>query len=349
MNKFFSALIIFLAVTGCSGPEGHSFDFEKEGGSSISISLDPDCSSIDKNNFDSIINVTTQIFESRLSKYGITKFNIVRSGKQIRIEISDEIDKTSILNLLQSRGDIGFYETYTNKEMYTSFLEANNKTRMLFDTDSGFVSMKNEFIKKNIGDIENPLLSLIDLMLDEQWGAKYPSVESSMMGLVRKTDTQYISKFLYHPFIRRSFPNNLQFIWFDNWKDDDVDSSLYISLHMLKTTEHQKPNLLGQHILSAKSEYNSDYATYEINLRFTDKGSLLWKDLTAKNVNREIAVVLDGILIMLPVVQSVILNGNANISGYFSESESKEMASILSSGTLPCKCRTEVEANGPEL
>jgi len=352
MNKFFGIILILLIATGCgSDPvnSDHTYNFEEEGGTVISVNLDPDCLSGNKINSDSIINTTHKIFESRLTKYGISKFNIVQMNHKLRIEILDDIDQKRIINLIQSRGDLGFYETYTNKEMYTSFLEADKKIRMLFESDSAFLSTKNEIGEKGISYLENPLVSLINMMLDEQYGAGFPSHESAMMGFALKTDTALISKCLIHPFVKRTFPNNLQFIWSEDIKDENSDSSIYVSLYMLKSIGYQKPALTSQYIKNAESVYNSDYGIYEINLRFTEDGSKLWKDLTAKNVNRQIAIVNDGILITAPMVQSVILGGNAVISGDLNETESKEIAAILSSGTLPCKCKVEVNAEGPEL
>jgi SecD/SecF fusion protein len=69
------------------------------------------------------------------------------------------------------------------------------------------------------------------------------------------------------------------------------------------------------------------------------EGAMRWKKITGENINRCIAVVIDGYVRSYPRVMSVIAGGNTEITGNFSLTEAQSLSAILSSGTnvLPLK------------
>lgn len=70
-------------------------------------------------------------------------------------------------------------------------------------------------------------------------------------------------------------------------------------------------------------------------LKFDDEGTKLFADLTKANINKPIAIVLDGQILSAPTVQSEITNGEAYITGSFTADEAKLLATRLNSGALP--------------
>jgi protein-export membrane protein SecD len=72
-----------------------------------------------------------------------------------------------------------------------------------------------------------------------------------------------------------------------------------------------------------------------VALELTDEGAKLFADITKRNLNKIVAIYVDGQPISTPVVESEILNGQAVISGRFSVQEAKLLATRLNAGALP--------------
>nr|MDQ3622519.1 protein translocase subunit SecD [Verrucomicrobiota bacterium] len=72
-----------------------------------------------------------------------------------------------------------------------------------------------------------------------------------------------------------------------------------------------------------------DVEGWGVNLRFNSKGADLFGKLTAENVGNRFAIVLDGEIQSAPVINEPIYGGTASISGDFSETEARTLASVL--------------------
>jgi protein-export membrane protein SecD len=87
-----------------------------------------------------------------------------------------------------------------------------------------------------------------------------------------------------------------------------------------------------------------------VTFSFNQKGSVRFGKLTADNIDRPFAIVLDDIVQSAPVIRSAILGGNGQISGNFSIEETNNLSIILRSGALPAKLIiVEVRSVGPSL
>ena len=71
-----------------------------------------------------------------------------------------------------------------------------------------------------------------------------------------------------------------------------------------------------------------------MELTLTKDGTTKFADATAANLQKRISIVYDGETISSPVVQAVISDGKAQISGQQSIEEAKELASIIRIGSL---------------
>lgn len=60
-------------------------------------------------------------------------------------------------------------------------------------------------------------------------------------------------------------------------------------------------------------------------------------DITRKNLGKQLAIFLDEDLLTAPVIQEVIPNGQARITGNYTNESAKELADILNAGALPAK------------
>lgn len=98
----------------------------------------------------------------------------------------------------------------------------------------------------------------------------------------------------------------------------------------------------GQQIVkdSVSSGFNQQAGKNEVSFRFNagpgQQGSATWSRLTQENLQRQIAILLDGEVISAPVVQGVTPVGSAtSITGDFTIEEAQALAGNLRYGALP--------------
>ncbi|MFA6095471.1 MAG: protein translocase subunit SecD [Candidatus Paceibacterota bacterium] len=93
--------------------------------------------------------------------------------------------------------------------------------------------------------------------------------------------------------------------------------------------------LTGRFLKKALLEFNQ--TTYEptVALEFNDEGAKLFGKITKANVGKIVAIFLDGQPISMPVVQTEITSGRAQITGSFKVEEARTLVRNLNYGALP--------------
>ena len=71
-----------------------------------------------------------------------------------------------------------------------------------------------------------------------------------------------------------------------------------------------------------------------VSFRLNSRGAVRFGDVTAANVGRPFAIVLDGEVISAPTIQEAITGGSGQISGNFTVSTADDLAILLRSGSL---------------
>ncbi|WP_236794563.1 protein translocase subunit SecD [Amycolatopsis sp. GM8] len=74
---------------------------------------------------------------------------------------------------------------------------------------------------------------------------------------------------------------------------------------------------------------------WTVDLTFKSAGRQIWADFTTKNIQQRAAFVLDTQVVSAPTIQSAIVDGNTQISGQFTQQQTKDLADILKYGSLP--------------
>lgn len=107
--------------------------------------------------------------------------------------------------------------------------------------------------------------------------------------------------------------------------------------------------LTGKDLKDAKAQVSQGNQAV-VGLEFSEEGGKKFADLTARNIGKQIAIVLDGEVLTAPVVQEAITGGRAQISGSRNVEEAEHLAILLRSGSLPVKIEVmENRTVGPTL
>jgi len=102
-------------------------------------------------------------------------------------------------------------------------------------------------------------------------------------------------------------------------------------------------------ILSDAYVEAGEFGLPEVSFRLNTEGAKAFGRLTGANVNRRLAIVLDGKVQSAPVIQSRITDAG-RITGQFTREEAHDLATVLQSGALPAPIAIEEERTvGPTL
>ncbi len=141
----------------------------------------------------------------------------------------------------------------------------------------------------------------------------------------------------------------------DSEKIKEVRASHILFPTMSESQVKQSPKwqytgLTGKQLEDAYISFNSRTNEPEVTLDFNKEGERLFGEITERNVNKPVAIFLDGSPLSTPTVQEPIKSGKAVITGKFSIKEAKELARRLSAGALPVPIEIISQQNiGPSL
>jgi preprotein translocase subunit SecD len=96
----------------------------------------------------------------------------------------------------------------------------------------------------------------------------------------------------------------------------------------------------------AIGQFNDPY----VSITFDGKGGREFERITAENVKKRMAIVLDNTIYSAPVIQERISGGRAQITGTFTTQEANDLAIVLRAGALPAPLKIIQDLTvGPSL
>jgi preprotein translocase subunit SecD len=112
----------------------------------------------------------------------------------------------------------------------------------------------------------------------------------------------------------------------------------------------RKVEVSGDRLVDAQPNFDQRSGQPIVNFRFDRQGARQFGDITAANVNKPFAIVLDNKVISAPVIREPILGGSGQISGGFTVKDAQDLALLLRAGALPAPVTfLEERTVGPDL
>lgn len=106
--------------------------------------------------------------------------------------------------------------------------------------------------------------------------------------------------------------------------------------------------ITGDRLTDAQFSFHD--AAPGVSLTFDAVGAKKFAEITANNVNRQFAIILDNVVISHPNIKEPLMGGSAFISGGFKPAEAQELALLLRAGALPAPLNViEERTVGPSL
>src|SRR5262245_57897882 len=100
----------------------------------------------------------------------------------------------------------------------------------------------------------------------------------------------------------------------------------------------KEPQMRGTEVASAQMRLDLDQerpGSPGVSFNLTSKGGAVFADITSRNVQRRLAIVLDNRVQSAPNIRERIPGGHGSITGSFTEEEAQNLSIVLRSGALP--------------
>ena len=318
-----------------------------------------------------------QILRARIDRFGTAQPNIqmLPNSGRIQIELPGVENKERVRSLLQGVAKLEFFEVYSSQE-YGSALGQANAILIAENQKEGEASTAPSGLDALSGEettpaetTEDDALSLDDLASDStddgleeiaadttQSSEDFLNSQSILFKYAQQygiftfpiDDTMAVNRVIKRADIRNLFPKNLEFMWDAKTRTIEESGDVVISLTPIKTRRGEAP-IEGDVIRRAVQDFD-EKGSPSVSMAMTPEGAKKWRALTAANIGRQVAIVLDDYVFSAPTVQSEIPNGQSIITGNFTIDEAQDLASILEAGALPAPTRIVEEAViGPSL
>src|SRR6185369_10917829 len=97
----------------------------------------------------------------------------------------------------------------------------------------------------------------------------------------------------------------------------------------------RKAMITGDLLTDAQVRIDSQFNQPYVAIEFNSTGARLFDQVTAANVGKRFAIVLDNTIYSAPVIRERISGGSAQISGSFTDKDAADLSIVLRAGSLP--------------
>ena len=293
------------------------------------------------------------------------------------LEFWETYDFKEVYNyLIEANDKLADYYASFNEEVSDSNIVDETQDAPAVDENKSLTDLVNEDPTESLSDLtkEDTTESLLDLVQEDSLGTKeetagrkslfsimtpnvvqdekgnfYPG-RGPVIGRAEIRDTAQINNMLRMDIIKNIFPRNINMLWsVKPIKDQNRAMTSILELVALKKSNDGRASIDGDVVINARQDFDQ-YGGNEISMTMNSKGAKDWKRLTANNIGKSVAIVLDNYVYSYPTVNSEIPNGRSQITGDFTLEEAKDLANVLKAGKTPAPARIVEEAVvGPSL
>jgi SecD/SecF fusion protein len=329
---------------------------------------------------DMAVDRAIEIVRRRVDRFGVTEPSIQRQGaRRIIVELPGVDDPERVRNLLRGTARLEFrlmadpndlrnslqniIEYYEGREEPGALPEpATGGDPVAFAEEEPIVSPAEPLdeeqqaeldpLDEQIAEVEDDdTLDIADPLGDFDMGQNpllarmQPVGQGVVFGAVSVRDSAAVNAMLGDDAVQRMLPSGIELMYEANPIGRDGQGfDVYYLLAVRSQIE-----LTGDVITDARVDFD-EVNRPEVTMVMNAEGARQWARITGANINRNVAVVLDGVVYSYPTVITRIVGGRSSITGLASRAEAQDIVTILMSGALPAPVDiVEERTVGPSL
>ena len=309
------------------------------------------------------IDRSYKIIRSRVDKFGVANPVIQRipgSGR-IQVELPGIDNPERVKKLLTGAAKLEFCEVYemqnyspgleqlgaylTSKDLEEKIAKQKTTTTANADTTKKGNSLESALAGK--GNVKKDSAQA-DSTAQIGLAKLFFPIGNGDLGVYVK-DTAKVNEIMSRPEVKTMFPNDLSFVYDVKAKTETKGNKDFVEMYAIKRLTGGKAALEGDVMSDARQDFD-DMRKVEVTMSMNPEGARKWKTITAANIGKRVAILLDNAIYSAPVVNGEIPNGRSSITGNFTVEEGQDLANVLKAGKLPAPTRIVEEAYvGPSL
>jgi len=312
-------------------------------------------SSLIENSEDAVTRAV-EIIRNRVDQYGVSEPSIQRQGsRRIIVELPGVAREEEAKKLLQGTALLEFRivrdpdftfpimqkidDVLAGKVLDTAKVVSEDGGTESSPTDTSVASADTTTPEGELSEEEfrkqHPFFSIA--ILDQQG--------RTADAYVRVEDKNKLELMLNRPDVQKVIPNNVEFKFQARTQKDPEGNEFYVMYLVNK-----EPELTGGVITDATANIDPNTSAPIVSMTMNSEGATEWARITGANVNKRIAIMLDGGIFSAPVVKGKIPGGRSQIEGMADLNEAKLLEIVLKAGALPAPVDIiEERTVGPSL
>ena len=293
------------------------------------------------------LNITKNMIMMRLEGIGAKdlKVEIHNDKNEINLKFRSNWSMDQLTSLLTMPGKFELLETFSNEEFFPVLQQLNDTIaytnapdKKLFRTkevtpvatsDTGSLS---QYIKEKPAGSDpekefmdkNPLFAVVCPSID----ANNQLLNSPAVGRLLRKDSAKFNRMIATD-AAKAVLSNLAAIRYGAPPGDSI-----LNIYAVKLPQNEESAFGNNLINEAKLDFNASKEPV-VYIEMTKLGTVKWARMTEKNINRFIALAIDGFVISCPRVLGKITGGATEIAGDYTVESAKALASLINSGPLP--------------
>ncbi len=317
-----------------------------------------------------------EIIRQRIDRFGVTEPSIQRQGTgRIVVELPGVDDPARVRDLLRGTAKLSFHLTPTTADVAAvqqrlaqhfagsepaaetaesvaadtsasvAGVAAGDSGQVASAADSGAAALdriaggaRTTATTAGTAVASKPFTEVFRFLSPEQVGPNSP-----LFAQVLASDTAAARRYLTDPAAAALIPPTMRLLM--TAKPEGTDAPVFDIVAV-----NAEPELSGEVVTEAGPDFDPFTNAPQVSLTMNSEGASRWRQITAANTGKPVAVVLDNRVYTYPTIQGTIPNGRTQITGQFTTNDVNDIVTVLQSGALPAPVNIVSERTiGPSL
>ncbi len=314
---------------------------------------------------DDAVSSALEIIRNRVDEFGVSEPNIQRYGKnRIIVELAGIDDADRARKLIQRTASLEFTLVMNEKIQSTlekidniliastDFKKPTTDEPELSQEKDSINEMDDIFSEVDSSEDVSDLISTPESILAEAPFSGYLRALPGGIGVLAN-EYKTVKSILDRDDVKSVIPRDGHFLWGNRFETAPIDETSFVEFKLLYFVR-KNPEISGgmvknpqATIASAGTDVSGQWV---VNLEMTPEGARKWSRFTGANIDKQVAIVLDGKIFMAPYIRGKIPGGRTQISGFENANEAKDISNVLRAGELPAPVYiVEERTVGPSL
>jgi preprotein translocase subunit SecD len=310
-----------------------------------------------KEDSDDAVTRALEIIRNRIDQYGVAEPSIQRQGsRRIIVELPGVAREEEAKQLLQGTALLEFRllkEPEFTIAVMQNIDESLAKAMGVLDT----ITTQSEIGDTLIGEGDTSLVSNDTLstenLSEEEFKQQHPFFAVALLdpqgrsadAYVKADDKNKLLLMLSRPEVQKVIPNNVEFVFAAKPIGQQDGQDIYM-MYLV----NNEPELTGGVITDALANIDPNSSSPIVSMTMNSEGATDWARITGANIDKRIAIMLDGVVFSAPAVRNKITGGRSQIEGMANMEEAKLLEIVLKAGALPAPVDIlEERTVGPSL